>query len=372
MAPADDADADAASARGGFSNLEVEYLRSQFGSVSTAPLTTQLGLAAMTRTVAEGGKTWSKGFSDYFTREFLLDCVLGFASHVRAEAIEVARAFKPGFMNEYRTPPSPAYQFLVSLHRSFRQMFAEHRWGGFVSDCMTMFVVGAVLGYMFGADEWTEEASKLPLRNFITILAVGLTSCLRALGTFGNERPVFWRERNGGVSVFSYFLGKVMCDFIFISIFPMCFLFTFTGVAQPRAQFTATFPVLWLTSFAASAMGYLLSCLFRPEVAKFNGLMAILVCCLFAGVQPPLSFFKGGFLTSIVDLSFARWSQEALQIVEFGAYPELYQGSLNRILAEHGWSVDNLGTCKSSLVALGIGLRIASFLMLKLGNRGRG
>ncbi len=241
-----------------------------------------------------------------------------------------------------------------------------------MSDMSTMFVVGAVLGYMFGADEWREEANKLPLRNFITILAVGLTSCLRALGTFGNERPVFWRERNGGVSVFSYFFGKMCCDFIFITVFPMCFLFTFTGVAQPRAPFADCFPVLWMTSFAASGMGYMLSCLFRPEVAKFNGLMSILVCCLFAGVQPPLSFFKGGFLTFIVSLSFARWSEEALQIVEFAAYPELYRGSLDGILEAHGWNGDNLNKCKSSLIALGVSLRVASFLMLKLGNRGRG
>ena len=99
---------------------------------------------------------------------------------------------------------------------------------------MTLFVVGGVLGYMFGVADWKVEVTKLPLRNFISILAIGLTTCLRALGTFGAERPAFWRERNGGISVFSYFMGKITCDLIFITIFPCCFLFMLVGVAQPR------------------------------------------------------------------------------------------------------------------------------------------
>ena len=308
----------------------------------------------------------------YCSCQFIGMCIKEFIDHVGTECKEACYSFKPTAINKYRVPPSNVYQFLVCLYRAFKQMFAEHKWGGFVSDCMTLFCVGAVLGYLFGADEWRNETQKLPLRNFITVLGIGLTSCLRALGTFGNERPVFWRERNGGHSVFSYFLGKIVADAFYITVYPACFLFMLIGVAQPRAGFMDYYPWLWLTSFAATGVGYLISALMRPEVAKFNGLMAILLCCLFSGVQPPLTFFKGGLLEFIVGLSFARWSVEALEVLELGAYPELYETTFDKMLLEHGWSWDNQAKCRNSLVALGIAFRITSFLLLKLGNRQKG
>ena len=104
--------------------------------------------------------------------------------------------------------------------------------------------------------------------------------------------------------------------------------------------------------------------------------MTILICCLFAGVQPPLSFFLGNPLMKfVVNISFARWAEEALQIVEVEAYPELYHQTIDSMIGgmlERGWKWDNLWIDQWHLMILGFVMRIIAFFLLKLGNRFRG
>ena len=127
------------------------------------------------------------------------ECAKSNLEHWKIESIFAVMAFKPGAFDKYRTPPSNVYQFGVCTFRAFRQIFALNKKASFASDCIMLVTVGAVLGWMFGPGEWKKEVSKMPLRNFIATLALALTTCLRALGTFGNERPAFWRERNSGL-----------------------------------------------------------------------------------------------------------------------------------------------------------------------------
>ena len=48
----------------------------------------------------------------------------------------------------------------------------------------------------------------MPNNNFLTSLAIGLTSVQSSLACFIAERPVFWRESNRGMSHSAYFLAK--------------------------------------------------------------------------------------------------------------------------------------------------------------------
>jgi hypothetical protein len=236
-----------------------------------------------------------------------------------------------------------------------------------------LVVVGAVLGSLFGVhDEWKEEARKLALRNFTASLGIALTTCLRGLGTFGNERPAFWRERNSGVSCFSYFLGKITTDMIYITVFPGFFLFLFQAIASPRGAFVDYYTVTFMTAWAASGQGYLLSMLFSPESAKFNGLLSCLLCMMFSGVEPALKTIDKGVVGKLLPLSFARWSCEALTVLEFKAYPEVYKDYTDGIMTRTGWKIANLDNCIASLFNLGLGFRVVSFFLLKLSNRNKG
>ena len=224
---------------------------------------------------------------------------------------------------------------------------------------------------MFGPGNWKEEANKLPLRNFIATLALSLTTCLRALGTFGNERPAFWRERNSGLSSFSYFLGKNVADLIFIVVFPFCFLLMFASVAQPRGYFAKYYVTFVYISWASSGQGYLVSVLCSPNTAKFNGLLSVLLCVMFSGVEPRLEFFTG-FSRNIINCSFARWSVESLTIIEFEEYPEIYEKVTNKLLERHDWALSHNAQCLKSLLLLGFVCRLLSFLSMKIGNRHKG
>ncbi|GMH60873.1 hypothetical protein TrST_g8745 [Triparma strigata] len=292
---------------------------------------------------------------------------------VKEEAISAVVSFKPSMTDKYRTPPSNPMQFAVCAWRAFRQIFATNKWAGFVSDCLMLVVVGAVLGSLFGVhDEWKEEARKLALRNFTASLGIALTTCLRGLGTFGNERPAFWRERNSGVSCFSYFLGKITTDMIYITVFPGFFLFLFQAIASPRGAFVDYYTVTFMTAWAASGQGYLLSMLFSPESAKFNGLLSCLLCMMFSGVEPALKTIDKGIVGKLLPLSFARWSCEALTVLEFKAYPEVYKDYTDGIMNRTGWEIANLDNCIASLFNLGLGFRVVSFFLLKLSNRNKG
>ena len=300
--------------------------------------------------------------------------------HWKTESVFALKAFKPGVLDKYRTPPSNVYQFGVCTWRAFRQIFALNKKYSFVSDCIVLVTVGAVLGWMFGPylgpneggrKQWQEEASKMPLRNFIATLALALTTCLRALGTFGHERPAFWRERNSGLSTFSYFLGKNVADMIFVIIFPATFMVLFVSIAQPRGNYTDYYTTMFYTAWAATGQGYLISVTNKPESAKFNGLVTVLLCVMFSGMEPPLSFFKG-FMRKVLSCSFARWSVESLTIIEFKQYPEIYDIYMSSVTKRHGWEMDENPLCLQGLLVLGVVFRVLSFLMLKLGNRQKG
>jgi ABC-type multidrug transport system ATPase subunit len=289
----------------------------------------------------------------------------------KVESVIALKSFKPGCVDKYRTPPSNIYQFFVCTWRTMRQIFALNKWSSFVSDCLMLLAIGAVLGWMFGAGNWKDEANKLSLRNFIASLALALTTCLRGLGTFGNERPVFWRERNSGLSSFSYFLGKNVADMIWVVVFPACFLILFSSVAQPRGDFWDYYVTFFWVAWAATGQGYLVSVICSPESAKFNGLLSVLLCVMFSGVEPPLSFFSG-FSRKILSLSFARWSVESLMIIEFKNYPEIYRSQTDKIMGRGDWDMGNNQKCLEALFWLGVVFRAGSFFSLKLGNRAKG
>lgn len=177
-----------------------------------------------------------------------------------------ATAFMPGIVDKYRKPPNDLAIIIFCAWRALRQMFATHAWGTLVSDLLGLLGVGAILGALFGPDEsWVTEARKLPIQFFIATLAVALCCCLRGLGTFGNERPAFWRERNSGVSTFAYFIGKSITDLMWVYAYPAAFLLSWSIVGHPRGDERVYFEIFVAIAWASSGQGYLLSVLFKPE-----------------------------------------------------------------------------------------------------------
>jgi len=189
-----------------------------------------------------------------------------------------------------------------------------------------MLGIGSVLGALFGPDEkWGLEARKLPIQFFIATLAISLSCCLRALGTFGNERPAFWRERNSGVSTFAYFTAKMLTDFIWIFAYPVAFLMSWKVSSIPRGMVSVYYRILVAVAWAASGQGYALSVLLKPEKAKFTGLISVLLCMMFSGLEPTLPSLPEGLMKDMFQLSFGRWALEALFVTEIDSYPLVYK-----------------------------------------------
>ena len=113
---------------------------------------------------------------------------------------------------------------------------------------------------------------------------------------------------------------------IFVVIFPAAFMLMFVSIAQPRGYSVDYYETFFWVAWAATGQGYLISVTNKPESAKFNGLLSVLMCVMFSGVEPPLSFFTG-FARDILSLSFARWAVESLTILEFKQYVRWQAGA---------------------------------------------
>ncbi|CAE8642058.1 unnamed protein product, partial [Polarella glacialis] len=202
----------------------------------------------------------------------------------------------PGFFTQLR----------LLLHRSFIQW-----WRGNWHRGIFLFVIfgsSVILGLLDTFVQKEAEWQVLPYLNMHTTLA--LLTCVFCLNVFGSDRPVFWRERESGLSVAAFYVSKTFANMFDLLL--QCFLLgsVYYIIRQPLVPFTVYFPPFLLVSFAASGVGYVISALFPVKHGPFIAAITIFVFCGLLG--HPLrveTMADGGPLEFIMDIfSITRWS----------------------------------------------------------------
>jgi len=167
----------------------------------------------------------------------------------------------------------------------------------------------------------------------LSLLSFGSMS---SIDLFFQERALFARERaNGMYRTSSYFVSKLVCDFIPMRIVPPILLGSITyymvGLNPSLSAFLYFLLILVLVSMAASSMCVVISA-FTPSLS-FGNLLAILLllfCMLFGGFlvnKQTMPWFVGWLKW----LSFLNYSFEVVMVNELSDLDIQidYQGSIH-------------------------------------------
>ncbi|CAE7567194.1 ABCG25 [Symbiodinium pilosum] len=172
-------------------------------------------------------------------------------------------------------PPGFCRQVRVLLKRSFIQW-----WRGSWQRAIFLGVITGSSAIMATMDAFVVKEAEwqaLPVLNLHTTLA--LLIAVFSLNLFSTDRPVFWRERESGLSVAAFTVSKMMVNSIDLVL--QCFLLAsvYFLIRQPVVSFLVFFPPFLLVTIAASGLGYAISTCFPPKHGPFITAIVIFVSC---------------------------------------------------------------------------------------------
>ncbi|CAK9052519.1 ABC transporter G family member 25 (OsABCG25) (Putative white-brown complex homolog protein 26) (OsWBC26) [Durusdinium trenchii] len=280
-------------------------------------------------------------------------------------------------------PPGFCRQLQILTKRSFIQW-----WRGSWQRAIFLGVITGSSTIMALMDTFVVKEAEwqaLPILNLHTTLA--LLIAVFALNLFSTDRPVFWRERESGLSVAAFFVAKVFVNSIDLVL--QCFLLTsvYFLIRQPVVSFLVFFPPFLLVTAAASGLGYMISTTFPPKHGPFITAIVIFVSCGLLG--HPLrveTMADGGALELVVDvLSITRWTV-GYYYLNFLADTDLSLFRSDPVAMEMIGGIETiytnpslvpaemLGVSASIIFCISMGLlwHLVAFLRLMFSNRNRG
>ncbi|KAL0480158.1 ABCG24 [Acrasis kona] len=206
-------------------------------------------------------------------------------------------------------------------------------------------------------DPLINQASLVPL-------SMGLCAIMSSLSAFGDESLVFHREYLSGVSPFAYFLAKNLAQIPRIAITPLIFLSIYFTMYSPRGNVFEYYLILLLCHFTAYGFGYFISIAIRPSLAQIAAVVMILVFQLIAGARPTLpQMYKMPFpLPFIPYLSYIRYGQEALYLLEVKWYKDIYDIKPGLDLFDYDEA--HYAWCIAVVPVFGIVIRMIAFFFL--------
>lgn len=203
-------------------------------------------------------------------------------------------------------PPGLVRQLLMLIHRSSIQWWRGNWYRG-----IFLFVISGssvVLGLLDTFVVKEAEWQILPYLNLYS--AQALLTTVFCLNLFSADRPVFWRERESGLSVAAFYTSKILVNTFDLLL--QCFLLAaiYYMIRQPFISFETYFLPFLLVAFASSGLGYAISIFCPPQHGPFVAAITIFVSCGLLG--HPLrveTMADGGFLEAVMDISsVTRWS----------------------------------------------------------------
>jgi hypothetical protein len=210
---------------------------------------------------------------------------------------------------------------------------------------------------------------------------VALLIAIFCLHVFGNERPVFWRERWSGMNVLAYFQSRLLVNSMDITIQTFLITAVYDTIRQPGVPFWSFFLPCAFTAYVASGWGYFISTVVPPRHGPFIVSLIIFIICGLLGNPTALStYLVGGTMETCVSaVSITRWSvqmsfSESVQVLH--PVPKgLEEVYMYRVDEEayfiRDWGLGSWWTAAAALFIMGTVLRIGSLLGLTFLNRAK-
>ncbi len=203
-----------------------------------------------------------------------------------------------------------------------------------VMDVMLLVLGAAVMGGIVGptTKESMVDTSTLLINNLLIVLVFGSLSVISSLGTFSNERLMFWRESSQGVSIFSIWVSRNVVDLAFVVLQATAFVGVAYDMTMPLQDFSTFWQIYLFVGFANAGSGYFMSTFIpRKNLTLYASLVAILIGGFFSGVVPRLHKLQAWDLAgnstsksvqlAITHVAYTRYAVEALVASEITMAP---------------------------------------------------
>jgi len=220
--------------------------------------------------------------------------------------------------------------------------------------CKTRSVQGIVVSYF----------------PFFFTMIVGAVASVAAVPTFGNNRPVYWREASSGTSALAFFTAKCLLDIVMIVLYSFMFLSFFMLVTTVPGGFLKWFTITFTLEWAAYGIGYFVSSVIPLNRALIVAAVVGVALAVTSGQSPTVPQVRDyyGPLRIIWDCSYNRWSGEAMAIIVVDdARKAGYR--VDMALEQLGFVPSNLPLCFGIPVLLGLSWRLMAYLGMRFTNR---
>jgi hypothetical protein len=208
----------------------------------------------------------------------------------------------------------------------------------------------------------------VPSVGLYVALAVGLAGSPAGVLTFGEEKPVFWREAAAGHSPAAYYIAKTVAVLPRLSAGALHFAAVFHFMASPATSFGAMLAIVWVEFFCVYGLAACVSMVVTREQAPLLAVIASVVFGAMCGFGPSLAAARRNGVGWVLDLSYARWATEAWFATETGPYRQLFM--VDDVSAPlFGYTLDRLPLDFSMCIVIGIVLRVVAYGLLVSVNR---
>jgi len=275
-------------------------------------------------------KLWFLGVINMIHREF--------------HAVFVAPIFPTEEDAQSRKTASTLTQFRLCMYRSYRQRVQSP--GALLLKLLTHFVQGVSLSISLSYTEAyigpfpyifckygaapalflqcthpyveTVAVSGMILSFTITFVAIG-----EGVNSFIDEKVVYWRECQAGLSTFAYYFGKVVVDLFVLWLSMTMFVAGYALNFPNSGDWGELYAIIFLMYLFGWAQGYVLSSICTKDSATLSAVaVSSLWVILLGGYQPRLPQVDEEYegFTWLWELSGPRWTLEAFFINQLEYY----------------------------------------------------
>eukprot|EP01119_Soliformovum_irregulare_P019516 TRINITY_DN6197_c1_g1_i1.p1 TRINITY_DN6197_c1_g1~~TRINITY_DN6197_c1_g1_i1.p1 ORF type:complete len:781 (+),score=218.38 TRINITY_DN6197_c1_g1_i1:3-2345(+) len=203
----------------------------------------------------------------------------------------------------------------------------------------------------------------LPMFGLIVGIAVGLSGAPAGVKTFGEEKPLHWREYAAGHSRVAYYLGKVICTVYRFAITSLHFSALYYILATPGIEFGRLYVIVFMLFFNVYALASFVSLCVKREDASLLAVVICLIVAVLNGFGPSIKSADSWGIGFLWQMSYGRWATEALYNEETQLFRHIYQVE-NLSAPAWGYSLDRFGFDIGMMFVSGMVYRILAFVAL--------
>ncbi|KAI9227817.1 MAG: hypothetical protein DHS80DRAFT_16527 [Piptocephalis tieghemiana] len=257
-------------------------------------------------------------------------------------------------LQQYRRPRTLIFEYGVAAIAGILLGVAVMHWDG-------EFYIGVLLP-PYTSISASPRITTMPEMCLFITASVAISGCPAAVLTFGEEKPVYWREAGSGHSRIAYFLGKVLSTIPRLLLGSLHYTAFFHLLAHSPLPLSDLYPLVLLQYFCVYGASEAISLAFSRSNGTLIASIATLIVAVFNGYGPSYTDAQKWHLSWFWDMCYTRWFTEAFISAYTLPYRDLYdvEGSM----AVLGYTLDRFIMNMCLPFVIGIILRIIGFMIL--------